>query len=385
MRPDTLATDQSFDGGRFLLSLSRAVYSSPDTTAALDSIAEQACQLASGDAAGVLELTPDGRLKIVGGHHLAADYRKSMHEWPVPVQYGQGPSGLAVARSEPVVSDDFKDDFPEWAAMPWNGIAAFPLAVDSMPLGTLVVYRTNSGHWDEHVVDLLKLAGEYAAMAIRTTQLLAERHREVLALHRMVDGLREQAHEHANRLHALAGLLVLEQPEEALDLLHELTSVDFADRASLDDVERGSTGVLAAMLHVETLVSRHRGVTLEVVIPPTPQPTTLSDVQSVVVIGNLIDNARLAVLEMPPSRRRIRITIACDLTYMKISVRDWGPGLPPGTDWFIRGASSRTGHTGIGLALVLDAVDAAHGELEILQHHDGVTVEVRVPLIGGHS
>jgi GAF domain-containing protein len=380
MRPGTLAVRDGFeDSMRFMLALSRAVYSSAAAGNALDRIAEEACDIARADAAGILELTNEGTLRIVGGHNLAAAYRQSMHDWPVPVQWGQGPSGLAVADAKAVVSDDFRRDFPQWAAMPWGGIAAFPLVVDSEPLGTLVVYRKGKGKWETGVVSLLELAGEHAAVAIQTAKLIAEQKREVIALHRLLAGLREQAHEHANRLHALAGLLVLDQPDEALQLLRDLTSIDFGNRPVLNG--DSATGVLTALLHVERLVARHRGITFDIEVPPALQPTLLTDVQTVVIVGNLLDNARDAVVQMLPSRRRIRVKVAQDSSHMIIAVRDWGPGLPPGTDWFARGASTRAGHAGLGLALTFDAVAAAYGKITVVPHDDGVTFEVRVPLL----
>jgi GAF domain-containing protein/histidine kinase/DNA gyrase B/HSP90-like ATPase len=363
---------------RFVLALSRAVYRSAGTANTLDRVAEEVCRIADADAAGILELTDDGTLRIVGGYQLAAGYRRSMHHWPVPVRWGQGPSGLAVASAKAVVSEDFRRDFPQWAAMPWGGIAAFPLTADSGPLGTLVVYRENKGRWEADVISLLELASEHATVAIQTAKLLAEQKRELAALRRQLAGLREQSHEHANQLHALAGLLVLDQPEEARQLLRDLTDIDLTDRPVLGGDR--PAGVLTALLHVETLVARHRGITLEVQRPRTLRPTLLTDAQTIVILGNLVDNACEALNQVPPGRRRIRVNITQTATHMVIAVRDWGPGLPPGTDWFQRGASTRPGHRGLGLALTFDAVTSAYGEITSVPHDEGVTFEVRVPL-----
>jgi signal transduction histidine kinase len=363
---------------RFILALSRAVITSADTGNALDRIAGEACAIADADAAGILELTSQGRFRIVGSHNLTPEYRTSMHEWPTPVELGHGPSGLAITRQEAVVSADFRRDFPEWDAMPWGAIAAFPLSVESDPLGTLVVYRFGTGEWAGDAIRLLEFVAGHAAVAIHTAKLIAEQKRQVAALERLVAGLREQAHEHANRLHAVAGLLILEEPEEALALLQDLTSLHLADRVALDHDWPHS--VLTAMLHVEMLLARHQAITLEVERPDRLGSTSLTDAQAVTIVGNLLDNARHAVAEMVPERRRILVKLTQDASHLTITVRDWGLGLPENTDWFARGVTSRADHAGLGLAIVREAVISAYGEITAVPSEDGATFIVRVPL-----
>jgi len=363
---------------RLILRLSRAVFTSPDAGNALDKIAGEACAIADADAAGILELTAQSRFRIIGSHNLTEEYRASMHAWPTPVEVGHGPSGLAVAREEAVVSGEFRRDFPEWAEMPWGAIAAFPLSVESAPLGTLVVYRIERGEWNHEAIRLLDFVAEHAAVAIHTAKLIAEQKRQVGALERLVAGLREQAHEHANRLHAVAGMLILQEPEEALALVQDLTSLHLADRVALDHGWPHS--VLTAMLHVEMLLARHRAITLELERPENLSPTLLTDAQAVTIVGNLLDNARDAVAEMPPERRRILVKLSQDVSHMTITVRDWGRGLPQDIDWFARGMTSRADHAGLGLAIVREAVISAYGDITAFPHEDGTTFVVRVPL-----
>jgi signal transduction histidine kinase len=361
-----------------ILTLSRAVFTSADTGNALDRIAGEADAIAGADAAGILELTGQGHFRIVGSHNLSPEYRRSMHDWPTPVEIGSGPSGLAVARGEAVISADFRQDFPEWAAMPWGAIAAFPLSVESDPLGTLVVYRRTSGEWNKDAIRLLEFVAEHAAVAIHTAKLIAEQKRQVASLERLVAGLREQAHEHANRLHAIAGLLILKEPEEALALLQDLTSLHLADRVTLGNGWPHSA--LTAMLHVEMLLARHRAIALEVQQPNSLSATLLTDAQAVTIVGNLLDNARDAVGEMPPERRKILVKLSEDTSHMTLTVRDWGTGLPEGVDCFERGVTSRADHAGLGLAIVREAVISAYGEISAERHDDGATFVVRVPL-----
>jgi sensor histidine kinase regulating citrate/malate metabolism len=57
---------------------------------------------------------------------------------------------------------------------------------------------------------------------VRTAQPLDQRAKQVAALRRLVRALREQTHEHANRLHAISGLLALDEVDEARELVQSL-------------------------------------------------------------------------------------------------------------------------------------------------------------------
>jgi sensor histidine kinase regulating citrate/malate metabolism len=215
--------------------------------------------------------------------------------------------------------------------------------------------------------------------ALHTAKLSDAQRRRIAALERRVADLREQVHEHANRLHAVAGLLVLQEPEAALALLQDLMSQHLVDWGPL---EHGwPPTVLTAMLNTEILLARQRAIALDVEHPNELSPTLLTDAQVVTIVGNLLDNAREAVAEMPPNRRRILVVISEDGSHLTITVRDWGRGLPQDADWFARGVTSRPEHAGVGLALVRESVTAAHGEIAAITHEDGAAFVVRVPLV----
>jgi signal transduction histidine kinase len=367
-----------------MLAVSNAIVSGSSVGNTLDEIAAQACSIASAHSASILELTGQQRFRIVGSHGLSAEYRRTLHDWHAQLAPGHGPSGLAISERRPVVVADFQRDprFTEWASMPlrerWRALAAFPLIADATPLGTLVLYRTEPLPWSDEEIRLLGFVAEHAAVAVRTAKLIDEQRRQVAALERLVRSLREQAHEHANRLHAIAGFLILSEPEDALAFLQELTHAHFTDRVALDDT--ASHSALVALLRVEALLARHRGIDLEIVLPATLAPTSLSDAQAVTIVGNLLDNALEAVADMPPDRRRVRIEIAQDELTLTLDVRDWGPGLPADMDPFERGTSSKKGHAGLGLAMVKAAVIAAYAEIECERHADGASFVVTVPL-----
>jgi GAF domain-containing protein len=368
-----------------MFAVSSAIASGTRTGSALDEIASLARSIASADAAAILELTGQARFRIVGSDHLSDEYRRTLHDWQTPLAPGHGPSGIAVSEGKPVIAADFQEDprFKLWSSMPlreaWRAVAALPLIIDGTILGTIVLYRTKPAGWSEQEIDLLAFVAEHAAVAVRTAQLIAEQQRQVLALQRLVGGLQAQAHEHANRLHALAGMLVLDDPEGALSFIQELTSANLSDRVAIGGL--GPNSAVAALLRIEVLLARHRSIELRVDLPKELPQTPLSDAQAVTIVGNLLDNAFDAVADMPRHLRRIDTKICQTGQNMVIRVRDRGPGIPADIDPFEHGRSEKPGHDGLGLALTKEAVIAAYGDIRIDRLHDGTAVEVSIPLV----
>lgn len=367
-----------------MFAVSSAIASGARHGSALDEIARHARYIAQADAASILELTGQQRFRIVGSDHLSEEYRRTLHDWPAQLAPGHGPSGIAVAEGKPVLVDDFQTDerFKRWSSMPlrtsWRSLAALPLIVEGTILGTLVLYRTTTKVWSEEDVELVAFVAEHAAVAVRTAQLIAEQQRQVLALQRLVRGLQAQAHEHANRLHAVAGLLALDDPRAALTFIQELTSAHLSDRVEIGS--RGSNSAVVALLRVEVLLARHRSIDLRVDLPKELPPTPLSDAQAVTILGNLLDNAMEAVVEMPPHRRRVDVTVSQSGRKLVLRVQDRGVGIADDLDPFEHGISGKSGHAGLGLGLVREAVIAAYGDIRVDRLHDGTAVEVTIPL-----
>jgi two-component system CitB family sensor kinase len=70
--------------------------------------------------------------------------------------------------------------------------------------------------------------------------------RELDSTHGLLDALRAQDHEHANRLHTLLGLLELGRYDQAVEFVAEVTH---AHRASVEQVaERVDAPLLSALL-----------------------------------------------------------------------------------------------------------------------------------------
>jgi two-component system CitB family sensor kinase len=174
--------------------------------------------------------------------------------------------------------------------------------------------------------------------------------RELDSTHGLLDALRAQDHEHANRLHTVLGLLELGLHEEAVDYVAEVADTH---RASAEEVaDRVRDPLLSALLVGKSAIAKERGVGLRL-SAATWLPDRVVDPRDLVtVLGNLIDNALdAAVCEVEVELRAERSTAV-------LRVGDDGPGVPPELrehifteGWSTKKSPAHRGR-GLGLALV---------------------------------
>ncbi|MBV8990413.1 MAG: GAF domain-containing protein [Solirubrobacterales bacterium] len=374
---------------RAMLRVSRAALRGGPLSRILDEIATEATQVVRGaDRASIILIEGrEHRFRLAGSHGLSERYKRLLSTGEAKLRPGQGPSGLAYVNRAPVVISDLDSD-PAIASWEWRDIAreeryraivSLPLLPADTVVGTLNLYRTAPGVWPEEQVHLLRFFAEHAASAVRTAQLLDERGKQVIALRRLVRALREQTHEHANRLHALGGLLALDEIDDAKEFLHVLERSHTAVREALDT--RIQVPTLAGLVLAETVVAAQREITLAIDESSSLRrlPPTLTDTQVVTIVGNLLDNAFDAVANLPPERRQVELLVAGDERRVVIEIRDQGEGLPShDAALFDRGFSTKPGHEGLGLALVREAVTAARGTIDVRRQPEGSTFRVTI-------
>jgi len=371
-----------------MLPVSRAVLRGGPLTDVLDRIAAQAADVVpSADRASIILIEgSEHRFRLAGSHGLSDRYRELLSTGEAKLRPGEGPSGVAYELGRPVVVSDLDAD-PVIASWAWRDIAreegykaiiSLPLMPGDQVVGTLNLYRTERGPWEPEQVEVLTFFAEHAAGAVRTAQLLDQRSKQVSALERLVRTLREQTHEHANRLHAIGGLLALGEVEEAQELLDDLEGAHTEMRAALD--ARIQVPVVAGLVLADAVVAAQRGIRL--VLDERSRlaalPAALSDTQIVTILGNLLDNAFDAVAEMEGDRREVTLLVDGGGDRLLIEVGDRGEGLADAQRIFERGHTTKPGHAGVGLALVQEAVTAAMGTLEATSGPAGTTIRVTV-------
>ncbi|MDT0341402.1 ATP-binding protein [Streptomyces litchfieldiae] len=197
------------------------------------------------------------------------------------------------------------------------------------------------------------------------------------------EALRAQAHEAANRLHAIVSLIELGRPAEAVEFATE--ELELAQ--ALTDQVVGAVGepVLAALLLGKAAQANERGA--ELVLTPDSRiddgvlPGTLAARDLVTILGNLVDNAIDAAVDAATAAgpaARITVTARAADGELLLRVTDTGPGLSPAAAdaAFTRGWTTKSEGRGLGLALVRQAVRRNGGTVEAA----GATFTVRLPL-----
>jgi two-component system, CitB family, sensor kinase len=204
----------------------------------------------------------------------------------------------------------------------------------------------------------MPIEGAGAVVTLRDrTELLALQH-ELDASQHATDTLRAQAHEFANRLHTIAGLIALKEYDEVSNYIHQISSAQDQWRTEVSSCI-GDPAV-AALLIAKASLAAERGTTLR--MEPDSVLGRMDEALSadlVMVLGNLVDNAldALSSLNTNGAGRWIEVGVMQLDDEVQVVVRDSGPGVAPelAEEVFRHGFTTKAashGERGIGLALI---------------------------------
>jgi two-component system, CitB family, sensor kinase len=178
----------------------------------------------------------------------------------------------------------------------------------------------------------------------------------------LTSALRAQAHEFANLMHTVSGLLEIGRPEEAVDFIGRSGYGGALTAGGL--VPAVTDPAVTALLMAKLATAREQGVSLEVDPESTCPPDDTADV--VTVVGNLIDNAVTAAGN--GGTVQVSLTAEPDDGMLRLVVEDDGPGVPAADrERIFRSGYSTSGADarGLGLALVSRIVARRGGSVEV--------------------
>ncbi|MFB6556052.1 ATP-binding protein [Streptomyces sp. NPDC056405] len=212
-----------------------------------------------------------------------------------------------------------------------------------------------------------------AVATLRDRTELEQLGRELDSTRGLIDALRAQDHEHANRMHTLLGLLELEMYEDAVEFVGEVVG---DHRVTAEQItERIQDPLLAALLVGKATVAAERGVVLWV-SDRTRLPDRLVDPGGLVtVVGNLVDNALDAVAGEPHARVEVELRARGRAATLRVC--DTGPGIPAEHRELVFTAGWSTKEPpahrqrGIGLSLVRRLAERQGGSATVREAHGG--------------
>lgn len=198
----------------------------------------------------------------------------------------------------------------------------------------------------------------------------------------LVEALRSQTHEHANRLHAIISLIELDRAREALDFA--TTDLSANERLGGEFTGTLDEPFLAALLLGKRAQADEHGVALELTASGTLPHGMLDARELVTLLGNLVDNAIDAVAGHG-AEPTVWVDLLVDDDALTVTVADNGPGLPT-TNLDLLGrigttdkASVAPGGRGYGIALIRRAAAALGGSVTG-ENDGGAVMTAVVPL-----
>ncbi|MEU3448284.1 sensor histidine kinase [Streptomyces thermolilacinus] len=207
-----------------------------------------------------------------------------------------------------------------------------------------------------------------AVVTLRDRTELERLGRELDATRGLIDALRAQDHEHANRMHTLLGLLQLELHEEAVEYLTDVVGVH---RTTAEQVtEKVHDPLVAALLVGKATVAAERGVALRVAPGSLLPDRLVAPSELVTVVGNLVDNAVDAAAGSRDAA--VEVELAARGRTAVLRVADSGPGVPAEQreavfteGWSTKRRPSHGAGRGLGLPLVRRLAERHGGRVEV--------------------
>jgi len=316
-------------------------------------LAEHREALLHGIAEGVIALDPQNRVTLVN------DVARHLLDLPDHAE-GLTLTDLRVrGRLLDVLSGSDDDDAADRVVVRRGRVLVMNrmhVERDGRPLGTVTTLRDRTA-----LADLERQLGTFRS----STQLL-----------------RAQAHEFANQLHTISGLIQIGDFDEVVHYVDAVSerrnSLDLSINSRIGDPAVG------ALLMAKASLAAERRIELRITDTTSLQrlqPQDSADVGT--VVGNLVDNALDAVSTGGAAAGWVEVAITQDRSSVEIVVSDSGPGVPEeiAGEVFEQGFSTKSdgdGTRGIGLALTRMLCEQRGGEVVVAPSETGAHFTARL-------
>ena len=256
----------------------------------------------------------------------------------------------------------------------------FAIAVNALQVVTIIAviaYVLLSGRGSDRYVEVgvlalaLLIIGWGAALDIRealNAERVAEQARMLEDAYAQLEALngtlRKQRHDFMNHLQVVFSLLELDDPAEAMQYVENVYG----------DIKKTGSALKTAIPAVNALIAakrqdcEERGIALDIHIAAPWRDMPVPGWEMCRVLGNLIDNARDALLEDADNAdRRIALTIDESPGAYSFRVENNGPPIPPAIRprIFQMGFTTKSDGHGSGLSIVEEILTEYGGEIRV--------------------
>jgi signal transduction histidine kinase len=400
--------------------VSRAISSSLDLRAVLDSILAHACQLADAGGGAIYVYDPARRqFELEAAYRMGEDLIAAVRKQPILL--GDAVVGQCAERREAVQIDDLAKAPPHrlyelHLRAGVRALLAVPLVHQQELIGALVVRRRRVGAFAEDTVNLLQSFAAQSAVAIQNARLfreLEEKSRELEAASRhKSEFLANMSHELRTPLNAVLGYAELiqdgiygEVPQKMADVLERIQQNGrhllglINDVLDLSKIEAGQLTLAPADYSMRELVldvvsatealAAEKKLAVEVEAPPDLPRGRGDERRLTQVLMNLVSNA-IKFSEAGSVRIRAKVE---DSSFV-VAVTDTGVGIAPEDRERIfeefqqvdTSSTRRKGGTGLGLAIAKRIVELHGGRIWVESAPgQGSTFAFTVPLRVGEQ
>ncbi len=208
---------------------------------------------------------------------------------------------------------------------------------------------------------------------LTTVRVRAE---ELTGIKQINEGLRAQNHEFLNKLHTIAGLIELEEYEEAVGYISEISHSRSEITGQLNSLIREPS--TAGLLLGKYNKAQEQKTVFQLNENSFLPEGCLHKNTVHLVLGNLIENS----LEELAGRSdgKIIVTVRRERERLFLEVEDNGGGLSDSERCFEKGVSSKGENRGLGLYMVGQRVRHKEGELRVSSRPGQCRITVTLPL-----
>lgn len=205
---------------------------------------------------------------------------------------------------------------------------------------------------------------------------------ELTGVKTFIEALRVQNHESLNKLHTIAGLIQLGKQGEAIDYIFQVAEEQEEVTHFLSRHIR-NTSVAGLLLGK---YNRAKELKVDLIFDPESDmaelPSGIETNNLVIILGNLLENSLEAVAGQ--QLKEVYCLIKQESDTLIISIEDTGPGIPDEIrteifQWGFTTKGKTPGNRGIGLYLVKQAVDSAHGDIGVESGNWGTRFYLSIP------